>query len=161
MTQAIKALSCLAGGHTVALDVVLIQGIEHPRHWARLPGAPPYVAGVIDMHEQAVAVIDLGTRLGCSDHARPPDGPVILLESEEPVAVAVDHVAGVVEVDADSLATPPGALGAGIQGVAQDGLLLLDAEAIVDGRPLRALADVVLGDAASYPEGDEGAGETE
>ena len=153
--NSLKVLTCHCGGRRIGLDVVLILGIARPRRGARRPGAPPFVAGVVDMREQAVVVIDLAARLGLRDRARPPEGPVLLLESEEPVAVSVDFASDVVAIDPERLTRPAGALGAGLQGVAADGLLLLDAEALVDGRPLRPLPSVVPDGGDGYPEASQ------
>jgi purine-binding chemotaxis protein CheW len=137
-------LRLVAGGRSLAIDLSLVQAIERPRRWARLPGAPPYVRGVTELHDQAVVVVDLALRLGL-----PPGPPlrsagVVLIDSIEPVALAAEGIGPVCSVASPELEPVDAAAHqAGLVARGPEGLLLLDAEALVDGRPLHPLSEVL------------------
>ncbi|MCF8118545.1 MAG: chemotaxis protein CheW [Desulfarculaceae bacterium] len=83
-----------------------------------LPEAPPWIAGVINMHGQVLPVLDLGQLFG-----RPPRPPHpdqrLLVVSQAPrvVALQVDAVESVVEATPGELEPPSGHL-AGSRGLA-------------------------------------------
>ena len=75
----------------------------------RLPGAPPYVRGLVNVRGTVVTVIDLVARL----YGRParPDGPVMLIEHQNRViGVAVDEVIEVQPLPPEGWQTPIGDL---------------------------------------------------
>lgn len=140
----IKVLQVVAGGRRFALDVGIVQGIERPRRWARLPLAPPYVLGVCEFAGAAVAVVDLALRLGLE--AGPDQGTagVVLLDSAEPVGLSVEAIEGVGEIDlAEGIDLGPTGQAAGARGIARDGRILLESEPLVDARPLTSLREVL------------------
>ena len=143
----LQVLEVVAGGRQFAIDLGVVQGIERPRRWARLPFAPPYVLGVCEVAGTVVAVVDLATRLRLPSRAELPQGGVVLLDSAEPIGLAVDQILGVGEVDlAAGIDLGPTGLAAGARGLAASGRILLESEPLVDGRPLTSLREV-LGDA--------------
>lgn len=148
LRDVLQVLRVIAAGRDFALEVAVVQGIERPSRWARLPGAPAYVRGVAEARDQAVAVVDLAARLQLLAAASSAEGDVVLIESDEPVGLAVERVVGVEEVDPAGLVRPEGAAAAGLRGCTREGLLLLDAEALVDGRALHPLAGLPLPAAA-------------
>lgn len=75
----------------------------------RLPGAPAYVRGLINVRGTVVTVIDLVARL-CGQSARP-EGPVMLIEHQgKVVGVAVDEVIEVQPLPPKGWETPVGDL---------------------------------------------------
>jgi purine-binding chemotaxis protein CheW len=101
-----------------------------------VPGAAPWIAGVINLRGRTVPVVDLRVRLGF-----PPAVPglatpiVVALVGDRPVGVIVDQVAGVVRVPDDALEPPEGlsVSGSGVAGLAHvQGRLVI----ILDPAPL-------------------------
>lgn len=73
-------------------DIEAVREIVPYRSATRLPGAPPYVQGLINLRGTLVTVLDLGRRL---DPAREPvrEGSIILAEhGARLVGIAVDEV---------------------------------------------------------------------
>lgn len=135
-----------AGGREFALDVGLVRAVERPLHRVRLPGAPPYVRGVVEVRGQAVAVVDLAARLGLPASAAVPEQPVVVVDSAEPVGLAVDALGGVDALAPEALRElGPLGLSAGLRAVAPDGTVLLEVEPLVDGRPLQPAEAVLAG----------------
>lgn len=136
MPGALKVLRVTAGGRTFGIDAGLVRGLERPLRRVRLPGAPPWVRGVVEVRGTVVVVIDLATRLGLQAPS-PADPVVVVVDSVEPVGLQVDGPGEVVTLDPAALRDlgPAGAT-AGLRSAAPGGAVLLDLEAIVDGRPL-------------------------
>ena len=83
-------------------DIETVREIIPYRRATRLPGAPPYVQGLINLRGTIVTVLDLGTRL---DLSRAPvrDGSIILAtHGTRVVGVAVDEV-----MDVQTIAEEP------------------------------------------------------
>jgi len=139
----LRVLTVRAGGQVFGIEVGVIGGLERPEHWARLPGAPPYVRGVVEIRDRVVPVIDLAVRLGLDADPIHPDRGVVLIESDDPVAVAVEELATLDVVKA--LLETDAAIEAGLLGISPEGVLVLDAEAVIDGRGLRPLKEAIGG----------------
>ncbi|MBL4847319.1 MAG: chemotaxis protein CheW [Planctomycetes bacterium] len=143
----LRVLDVVAGGQRFAIDIGVVQGIERPRRWARLPFAPPYVLGICEIAGTVVAVVDLAIRLRLPASQGPSAGGVVLLDSAEPIGLAVEEIRGVGELDLSAgIDLGPTGQAAGARGLAADGRILLESEPLVDGRPLTSLREV-LGDA--------------
>src|SRR6478752_8920491 len=79
-------------GSVYGCDIDAVREIIPYRRATRLPGAPPYVQGLVNLRGTIVTVLDLGVRL---DPARPPvrEGSIILAQhGTRNVGVAVDEV---------------------------------------------------------------------
>ena len=135
-----KVLRVTAGGREFGLHVDVVDGIDCPRRCVRLPGAPAYVRGVSEVRDQVVAVVDLASRLGLEAGPLLPSKGVVVIDSSEPVAVWVEGVHGVAWVDARE--SSPAESAAGVRALG-DGVVVLDGEALVDGRELVPIASVL------------------
>lgn len=79
-------------GQTYGCDITTIREIIPVRRTTRLPGAPSYVCGLINLRGTIVTVLDLGLRL---EHGRPAraNGSIILVDfGSKLVGVTVDEV---------------------------------------------------------------------
>jgi purine-binding chemotaxis protein CheW len=114
-------------------DIGDAQEILPLRPASRLPGAPPYVRGLINVRGTIVTLLDLAARL---DPARGPleSGSILLIRYHERlVGVAVEDVVDVRELDVDETGAGEHA-GAITRGVATaDGatVVVLDLEALI------------------------------
>ena len=89
-------------------DIEAVREIIPYRRATRLPGAPKYVQGLINLRGTIVTVLDLGVRL---DASRAPvrDGSIILAtHGARVVGVAVDEVMDVQAIDEEPIATSGG-----------------------------------------------------
>lgn len=91
------------GGSVYGCDITEAREIIPLRPMTRLPGAPKFVRGLINIRGTIVTVLDLGVRL---DANRPPitEGSILLVRHRERlVGLVVDEVADVrvLDVDAD------------------------------------------------------------
>lgn len=145
MTAPLKVLRVSAGGRRFAIDAGLVRGVERPARRVRLPGAPDFVRGVVEVQGAVVVVIDLARRLGLEASAPAGVDPaVVVVESTEPIALAVDDPGSVAAVDAEALLDlGPAGAAAGLRGLLPDGAALLALEAVVDGRTLAPVGPVL------------------
>ena len=75
----------------------------------RLPGAPAYVRGLINVRGTVITVIDLVARV--YGHPARPDGPIMLIEHQNLlIGVAVDEVVEVRPLPSQGWTTPIGDL---------------------------------------------------
>lgn len=124
-----------------ALDVSSVREIIRLDRITRVPRAPPWVDGVINLRGLVTTVVDLRRRLGLP--ISPPDGNtrIMIVEHKDTVAgLVVDSVLEVLRPNADELSEAPGLLAKGqltsfVRGIARLGnriLILLDLEKVLD-----------------------------
>ena len=95
-------------------DIEAVREIVPYRRATRLPGAPRYVQGLINLRGTIVTVLDLGARL---DAARAPvqEGSIILAtHGTRVVGVAVDEVMDVQAITEEPIGTSGGELPRGL-----------------------------------------------
>jgi purine-binding chemotaxis protein CheW len=117
------------------IELEIVREILPPSPATRLPGAPPYVRGLINVRGTVITVIDLVVRL----FGRParPDGPVMLIEHQNRViGVAVDEVVEVQPFPPDGWQTPigdllPGGIVYAMGEIDSQTVLLLDIRAML------------------------------
>jgi purine-binding chemotaxis protein CheW len=106
------------------------------RKATRVPGAPPFVRGLINVRGTIVTVIDLGARLDATRSVGD-DGSILLVRqngSDRMVGVAVDEVLDVRSLSIDENATPAGARGGMTRGLAMiddTTVVILDLDALI------------------------------
>lgn len=123
------------------IDIMLVQEIIRIPPITRVPKAPSYVEGVINLRGNVIPVVSLRNRFGM-DHAEETDlSRIIVLQVHNKVfGIRVDAVTEVLRLDTDSIEPPPPvALGMDshyIRGVGKIGerlLILLDLDQIMGG----------------------------
>ena len=87
-----RVLLFRVGGRLYGCEIEAVREIIPFRQATRLPGAPPWVCGLINLRGTIVTVLDLAQRLGGEATART-EGSVVLVEHADRAAgVAVDEV---------------------------------------------------------------------
>jgi purine-binding chemotaxis protein CheW len=88
-----------------ATDVVQIESFTGA---TRVPGAAPYVAGLVQVRGRVVPVIDLRARFGLPPIERALDARVMVVRARErEVALLVDRAREVIELAPDGFRPPP------------------------------------------------------
>jgi len=126
------------GDETYALPMVGIQEVLRVCDIAPVPGAPAQVLGVINLRGRVVPVVALRRLLELPPHPETAESMrLVVVEVErESVALVVDAVAGLANVPSGMIepAPPVGSRAlpiSGVMAVAEEILLLLDADAVV------------------------------
>ncbi|SRR5579883_452570 len=131
-----RLLVFTAAGRTCACELTAIREIIPCRRATRLPGAPPFVTGLINLRGSIVTVLDLGARLGGTP-VDPERGSIILAESgPKVVGLAVDELRDVQRVVREAIEpaeaeTGPDGLVAGVLHIGAEVAVLLDVGRII------------------------------
>ena len=133
-TAAARTLLFRVAGKMYGCDIDAVREIIPYRRATRLPGAPSFVQGLINLRGTIVTVLDLGARL---DPDRPPirDGSIILAtHGTRVVGVAVDEVMDVQAITEEHVEAHGGARDALIRGLGHsesDVVVLVDIHTLV------------------------------
>jgi purine-binding chemotaxis protein CheW len=127
---------CRVGTRTYGIALDQVREIIPFRPATRLPGAPPYVCGLINLRGTIVTVIDVGVRLDGAPAGRVSGSVVLVDYGSRLVGLAVDEaleVPHLAEVDVEPTA-PDGDSGAIVRAVGRlrdTVVILLDAGEII------------------------------
>ena len=104
------------GDALCGMDILRIQEINKHMEMTRVPQAPDYVKGILNLRGQIVTIIDLRQKLGLAPAGSDEDARNIIVKSqEEYIGLMVDRISDVVNVDRDKLESPPASMD-GVQG---------------------------------------------
>lgn len=95
-----------------AVPVAMVQEILDMRDMARLPHAPPYLLGIIDVRGQSVPVIDLRVEFGRPRTPVTENTRILVLEAKRDgrslvLGLMTDRVFEVTALDSDEMEAPP------------------------------------------------------
>jgi purine-binding chemotaxis protein CheW len=127
------ALLFRVGDRLYGCDIGEAQEIIPLRALTRLPGAPPYVRGLINMRGTIVTVLDLGVRLDAS-RAPAREGSILLVRHRDRlVGLIVDEVADVrpLDVELTDVASSGNAIVRGVATADDAPVVLLDLDALI------------------------------
>jgi purine-binding chemotaxis protein CheW len=141
ITDLLQLVSFKIGAEEFGVDILKVQEINKMTQITKVPNAPDFVEGVINLRGRVIPIIDLRTRLGLEkiDHTK--DTRIIVVELDgKTVGFIVDAVNEVLRIPANITEKPP-ELVAGIDadyitavGKLEDRLLiLLDLDKILKG----------------------------
>lgn len=127
----VRYLVARAAGSRVAIPLRFTREILSVRAVTRLPGAPSFIAGLVNVRGSVLTVLDLSVRLG----GAPAAGPVVVVELEpRRFGLRVDAVDGVERATGpeETVEEARSAAGAvtGLAALAAGAALVLDVEAL-------------------------------
>ena len=123
----------MVGGQRIAWELTSIREIVTPRAVTRLPGAPTWVLGLLNLRGTVLTVVDLASRLGLEPQGI---GSVVVLDVDgRSLGVRVDAVRAVATaadavVESVDAARAAGGLVAGMVRMAEGPAALIDAVAL-------------------------------
>jgi purine-binding chemotaxis protein CheW len=135
------------GGQIFGLDIGVIREIREWSPVTRVPGMPPYVAGVANLRGAILPVIDLAVRLGWEPTVFTDRHAIIIVQiGNRTCGLVVEQVSDLVLIDQASLQSPPTLGGTSalrfIEGLApfRDRMVqVLDIEALAGGEMMSTL----------------------
>jgi purine-binding chemotaxis protein CheW len=96
---------------TYGVEVGAVQEVLRGLPRTRIPLAPAALAGLINLRGQVLTAIDLREQLALPPRPREQDPMMIVIRvAGEPVALLVDTIGSVVDVEADQFEPPPDTL---------------------------------------------------
>ncbi|EMG36558.1 CheW protein [Desulfocurvibacter africanus PCS] len=130
------------------VEILLVKEIIRPMSVTKVPNAPAFVEGVINLRGQVIPIIDLRKRFGLAASKLGKDTRIIVVEmSRMRVGFVVDAVSEVLRISAGTVEPPP-AMIAGVESEFIKGvgkldsrlLILLDLEKLFTSMERRQLA---------------------
>ena len=98
------------------MDILKVQEINKHMEMTRVPQAPEYVLGVLNLRGKIVTIVDLGKKLELSPTELTNESRNIIVNSrDEHVGLLVDKISDVVPAKWDKVEPPPANIG-GVQG---------------------------------------------
>ncbi|WP_096087175.1 chemotaxis protein CheW [Agaribacterium haliotis] len=95
-------------GETYGVNVMQVQEVLRYTEIAPVPGAPPYVMGIVNLRGNVVTVIDARFRFGLQPGEISENTRIVILEAEaHVVGILVDSVAEVVYLKQSEIETAP------------------------------------------------------
>jgi purine-binding chemotaxis protein CheW len=137
--ELLQLVSFKIGDEEFGVDILKVQEINRMVDVTRVPNAPEYVEGVINLRGKVIPIIDLRKRLGLTQKENDKDTRIIVVElNQKVIGFIVDSVSEVLRIN-KSITEPPPQMVAGIEsdyitaiGKLEDRLLiLLDLEKIL------------------------------
>ena len=93
---------------TYGINVMQVQEVLPMSEIAPVPGAPPYVMGIINLRGNVVTVVDTRLRFGLPPREPEQDSRIVVVETDQQVAgILVDSVAEVTYVRDGEVDTAP------------------------------------------------------
>jgi purine-binding chemotaxis protein CheW len=132
--QARRFLMFAVAGRLCACDLDAVREIVPDRAATRLPGAPAWVRGIVNLRGTLLTVVDLAERLGAAGR-RDGTRPIIVVEAAgKTFGIGVDEVRGVQAVSDNALEAVDAQRAAGglVRGVAHVGASGADTALVCD-----------------------------
>ena len=118
------------GNALCGMDILKVQEINKIMQMTKVPQAPEYVLGILNLRGQIVTIIDLGKKLGLGETDISQDTRNIIVNSSGGhVGLLVRQISDVVAADMEKKERPPANMG-GIQGEFFTGVFKTDHELI-------------------------------
>src|ERR1700744_2747257 len=111
-TASAQYLTFVCGGEEYGVEILRVQEIKGWEHVTRVPYAPSYVLGVMNLRGMIVPVIDLRARLNLEKKSFDASTVVIVVRvqsarGEKTVGIVVDAVSEVYSVQAEDIKSLP------------------------------------------------------
>ncbi len=133
----LEVVEFAAARERYAVESACIREVCRVKEITPLPCAPAFVAGVMNVRGQIVAVLDIKRFFGLPDAAAGEAKKVLIVRSgDKETGLLADAVAGVRSVSAADVQPPPAAFAGAspdyVKGVTSQGLAILDADKILN-----------------------------
>jgi purine-binding chemotaxis protein CheW len=144
-------VSFIIAGEEFGVNILTVQEIIRPVEITRVPHAPEFVEGVINLRGRILPVIDLRTRFGFPSREQNGDMRIIVVEiGEQTVGFMTDSVQEVLRVDVNSIEPAP-EIAVGIEAGYLRGVAKLDERLLI----LLELGNILSDEEAEALEGLE------
>jgi len=119
-------------GHMLlGVDIGVVQEINRHAGFTRVPHAPEYVRGVINLRGEVATIIDLRTILGLpKPESRSDSRNLIVHYRGESIGLVVDRISDILTISDDDVSPPPTNVG-GVDGRLMKGVCTLETAIVV------------------------------
>ena len=113
------------------LEILRVQEVVRLPKLTKLPRAPHFIKGVIDLRGDVIPIIDLREKFGLTGHDYKENTRTIIVEvKEKKIGMIVDNVSQVVRVADSNIAPPPPSIG-GVSNNLISGVIRMDDRLII------------------------------
>ncbi len=107
-TELLQLVTFSIGDEEFGVEILKVQEINRMMEITRVPKAPDFVEGVINLRGRVIPVIDLRKRFGLESKVHDKDTRIIVIEINKMiVGFVVDAVSEVLRIPADTVEPPP------------------------------------------------------
>lgn len=111
-SDTVELATFYVGDALCGMDILKVQEINKLIEMTRVPQAPEYVLGILNLRGEIVTIIDLGKKLGLkstemSDKTR----NIIVNSNEEHIGLMVERISDVIQADWEKVEAPPANIG--------------------------------------------------
>ncbi len=90
------------------IDITSVKSIERIQYFARIPNAPKYVKGVINLRGEVVPVLDLRLRFDLTPREVDSNSRIIIVfVNDLEIGLLVDSSSEVIEISSEEIDSPP------------------------------------------------------
>lgn len=108
MSETMQVVSFTLGAEEYGVDIASVQEINRMVPITRVPRAPRFMEGVINLRGQLIPIVDLRTRLGMPRAEHGKSTRIVVAEiGAKRVGMVVDAVSEVLRIAADQIEPPP------------------------------------------------------
>jgi purine-binding chemotaxis protein CheW len=112
----VELATFFVGDALCGMDILKVQEINKLIEMTRVPKAPEYVLGILNLRGEIVTIIDLGKKLGLkSTELNDKTRNVIVNSNEEHIGLMVEQISDVVQAEWGKVEEPPANIGS-VQG---------------------------------------------
>lgn len=112
----VELATFFVGDALCGMDILKVQEINKLIEMTRVPKAPEYVLGILNLRGEIVTIIDLGKKLALkSTDLNDKTRNVIVNSNEEHIGLMVEQIGDVVQAEWGKIEKPPANIG-GVQG---------------------------------------------
>jgi len=148
--EQIQLANMRVGGESYALDIMTIKEISRLPEVTRVPQAPDFMEGFVNLRGMVIPLINLRRRLGLGDEPLGPKTRVVTVSvGRQIVGLAVDEIRGVLRLPRSEVLSPPKVLRGDVPEyiggvVRQDGelILLLDMKQVLSLKEIKGIREM-------------------
>lgn len=149
-SELLQLVSFMIGSEEFAINILSVQEINRMLQITKVPNAPAFVSGVVNLRGKVIPVIDLRTKLGLPIKEFDKNTRIVVVEvKDKTVGFIVDAVKEVLRIPTN-ITEPPPELVTGINsefimavGKLEDRLItLIDIEKVLSNSDTKTLAEV-------------------
>jgi len=108
----VELASFFVGEASCGMDILKVQEINKLIEMTRVPQAPEYVLGILNLRGEIVTIIDLGKKLGLkSTEMNNKTRNIIVNSNGEHIGLMVEQISDVIQVEWEKVEPPPSNIG--------------------------------------------------
>jgi purine-binding chemotaxis protein CheW len=146
--EALQLVTFRLGNEEFGIDIRKVQEINRMIDITRIPNAPPYVEGVVNLRGKIIPIVSLRTKLGLGEADRDKATRIMVVEIEGSIlGFIVDSVSEVLRIQDPTIEAPPSVTGSndsayieGVINLSDRILILLDLSVLFGDRKQARLA---------------------